>query len=110
MVKYSLGRLAIIFFVSIIAIVFIVDELEDTIVYHERSERFEFSDGETHAYQYTIKEERTLYVVLVETSCYFSDWSASYMVKDDEGHGFYNEENQFDFYRSMGEFLDKYLK
>ena len=32
------------------------------------------------------------------------------MVKDDEGHGFYNEENQFDFYRSMGEFLDKYLK
>ena len=33
-----------------------------------------------------------------------------YMVKDDEGHGFYNEENQFDFYRSMGEFLDKYLK
>ena len=33
-----------------------------------------------------------------------------YMVKDDEGHGFYNEENQFDFYRSMGKFLDKYLK
>ena len=33
-----------------------------------------------------------------------------YMVKDNEGHGFYNEENQFDFYRSMGEFLDKYLK
>ena len=33
-----------------------------------------------------------------------------YMVKDNEGHGFYNEENQFDFYRSMGDFLDKYLK
>ena len=33
-----------------------------------------------------------------------------YMVKDNEGHGFYNEENQFDFYKSMGEFLDKYLK
>ena len=33
-----------------------------------------------------------------------------YMVKDDEGHGFYNEENQFDFYKSMGKFLDKYLK
>jgi len=33
-----------------------------------------------------------------------------YMVKENEGHGFYNEENQFDFYRSMGEFLDKYLK
>ena len=33
-----------------------------------------------------------------------------YMVKENEGHGFYNEENQFDFYRSMGDFLDKYLK
>ena len=33
-----------------------------------------------------------------------------YMVKDNEGHGFYNEENQFDFYKSMGDFLDKYLK
>ena len=33
-----------------------------------------------------------------------------YMVKDDEGHGFYNEENQFDFYRAMGDFLNKHLK
>ena len=33
-----------------------------------------------------------------------------YMVKDDEGHGFYNEENRYDFYREMGAFLDKYLK
>ena len=33
-----------------------------------------------------------------------------YMVKDNEGHGFYNEENRFDFYREMGKFLDKYLK
>tara|TARA_A100001388_G_C28774430_1_gene506294 strand:+ start:4405 stop:6300 length:1896 start_codon:yes stop_codon:yes gene_type:complete len=33
-----------------------------------------------------------------------------YMVKDDEGHGFYNEENQFDFYRAMDDFLKKYLK
>ena len=33
-----------------------------------------------------------------------------YMVKNDEGHGFYNEENQFDFYREMGDFLNKYLK
>lgn len=33
-----------------------------------------------------------------------------YMVKDNEGHGFYNEENQFDFYKSMGDFLEKYLK
>jgi len=33
-----------------------------------------------------------------------------YMVKDNEGHGFYNEENRFDFYRSMLTFLDKHLK
>ena len=33
-----------------------------------------------------------------------------YMVKNDEGHGFYNEENQFDFYRAMGDFLNKHLK
>ena len=33
-----------------------------------------------------------------------------YMVKENEGHGFYNEENKFDFYRAMEKFLDKYLK
>ena len=33
-----------------------------------------------------------------------------YMVKDDEGHGFYNEENRFDFYREMSAFLEKHLK
>ena len=33
-----------------------------------------------------------------------------YMIKDNEGHGFYNEENRFDFYREMTEFLEKYLK
>ena len=33
-----------------------------------------------------------------------------YMVKDNEGHGFHNEENRFDFYRSMLAFLDKQLK
>ena len=32
-----------------------------------------------------------------------------YMVKENEGHGFYNEENRFDFYRAMTEFLDKHL-
>jgi dipeptidyl aminopeptidase/acylaminoacyl peptidase len=32
-----------------------------------------------------------------------------YMVKDDEGHGFYNEENQFDFYRAMEKFLNKHI-
>ncbi len=32
-----------------------------------------------------------------------------YMVKDDEGHGFYNQENQFDFYREMEKFLQKHI-
>ena len=32
-----------------------------------------------------------------------------YILKDDEGHGFYNEENQFDFYQEMEKFLDKHL-
>jgi dipeptidyl aminopeptidase/acylaminoacyl peptidase len=33
-----------------------------------------------------------------------------YMVKQNEGHGFYNQENQFDFYNAMEKFLAKYLK
>jgi dienelactone hydrolase len=33
-----------------------------------------------------------------------------YMVKDNEGHGFHNEENQFAFYGAMEAFLDKHLK
>ena len=32
-----------------------------------------------------------------------------YMVKDNEGHGFHNEENRFDFYRAMEKFLNKHL-
>ena len=32
-----------------------------------------------------------------------------YMVKDDEGHGFHNEENRFDFYRAMETFLNKHI-
>ncbi len=32
-----------------------------------------------------------------------------YMVKDNEGHGFYNEENRFDFYRAMEAFLAKHI-
>ncbi|MBU1368690.1 MAG: S9 family peptidase [Bacteroidetes bacterium] len=32
-----------------------------------------------------------------------------YMVKDNEGHGFRNEENRFDFYRAMEAFLQKQL-
>lgn len=36
--------------------------------------------------------------------------AVEYMVKDNEGHGFRNEENRFDFYRSMLAFLDKHLK
>jgi dipeptidyl aminopeptidase/acylaminoacyl peptidase len=33
-----------------------------------------------------------------------------YMVKDNEGHGFYNQENQFDFYRTMEGFFEKHLR
>lgn len=33
-----------------------------------------------------------------------------YMVKDNEGHGFRNEENRFEFYEAMEEFLRKHLK
>jgi len=33
-----------------------------------------------------------------------------YLVKDNEGHGFHNEENRFDFYRSMEAFLAKHLQ
>ena len=32
-----------------------------------------------------------------------------YMVKENEGHGFHNQENRFDFYRAMEKFLTKYL-
>lgn len=32
-----------------------------------------------------------------------------YMVKDNEGHGFYNQENRFDFYRAMEKFLGENL-
>ena len=36
--------------------------------------------------------------------------TVEYMVKDNEGHGFHNEENRFDFYRAMEAFLAKHLK
>ena len=32
-----------------------------------------------------------------------------YMVKDNEGHGFSNQENRFDFYRAMDKFLDEHI-
>jgi dipeptidyl aminopeptidase/acylaminoacyl peptidase len=33
-----------------------------------------------------------------------------YLVKDNEGHGFRNEENQYEFYGAMEQFLGKHLK
>ncbi len=36
--------------------------------------------------------------------------AVEYMVKDNEGHGFHNEENRFDFYRAMEGFLAKHIK
>ena len=36
--------------------------------------------------------------------------TVEYMVKEDEGHGFYNEKNRFDFYNAMDKFLAEHLK
>ena len=33
-----------------------------------------------------------------------------YMVKDNEGHGFHNDENKFEFYEAMETFLAQHLK
>lgn len=35
--------------------------------------------------------------------------AVEYMVKDNEGHGFHNEENRFDFYGAMEKFLDQHI-
>jgi dipeptidyl aminopeptidase/acylaminoacyl peptidase len=35
--------------------------------------------------------------------------SVEYMVKPNEGHGFHNEENRFDFYAAMEKFLAEHL-
>ncbi len=37
------------------------------------------------------------------------DVDVKYLVKDNEGHGFRNEENRFDFYRAMEDFLNKHM-
>jgi len=36
--------------------------------------------------------------------------NVQYMLKEDEGHGFRNEENRFDFYNAMIQFLDETMK
>lgn len=36
--------------------------------------------------------------------------AVQYMVKDNEGHGFQNEENRFEFYEAMEKFLGEHLK
>lgn len=33
-----------------------------------------------------------------------------YLVKENEGHGFHNEENRFEFYEAMEKFLEKFLE
>lgn len=35
--------------------------------------------------------------------------NVEYMVKENEGHGFHNQENRFDFYEAMERFLNKHL-
>ena len=34
----------------------------------------------------------------------------AYLVKENEGHGFHNEENRFEFYEAMERFLDEHLR
>jgi dipeptidyl aminopeptidase/acylaminoacyl peptidase len=36
--------------------------------------------------------------------------AVEYLVKDNEGHGFQNEENRFEFYEAMEKFLEKHLR
>jgi len=36
--------------------------------------------------------------------------TVQYMLKENEGHGFRNQENRYDFYNAMTEFLDKNMK
>ena len=38
------------------------------------------------------------------------DIPTSYLVKDNEGHGFSNEENVFEFYRALEAFLQQHMK
>jgi dipeptidyl aminopeptidase/acylaminoacyl peptidase len=38
------------------------------------------------------------------------DVDVEYLVKDNEGHGFHNEENRFEFYSAMERFLQKHLQ
>jgi dipeptidyl aminopeptidase/acylaminoacyl peptidase len=38
------------------------------------------------------------------------DIEVEYLVKDNEGHGFRNEENRFDFYRAMEKFLAEHIQ
>jgi dipeptidyl aminopeptidase/acylaminoacyl peptidase len=35
--------------------------------------------------------------------------AVEYMVKPNEGHGFHNQENRFDFYGAMEKFLEEHL-
>ncbi len=36
--------------------------------------------------------------------------SVEYLMKEDEGHGFYNQENQMEFYTRMEQFFEKHLR
>jgi dipeptidyl aminopeptidase/acylaminoacyl peptidase len=36
--------------------------------------------------------------------------AVEYMIKEDEGHGFHNEENRFSFYEAMEKFLTQHLQ
>jgi dipeptidyl aminopeptidase/acylaminoacyl peptidase len=65
----------------------------------------------------------SIYTEMVKRYCFPNGWKSDqmvaalkqrgvtieYLVKDNEGHGFHNEENRFDFYRSMENFPGNHL-
>lgn len=53
----------------------------------------------------TIKESNQMIEALRQRGL-----AVTYLVKNNEGHGFRKEENRLDFYREMESFLEKYLK
>ena len=50
-----------------------------------------------------------LNAVCVDVNWRLAPPEVEYIVKENEGHGFSNEENRFDFYREMEKFLAKHL-
>jgi dipeptidyl aminopeptidase/acylaminoacyl peptidase len=89
------------------------DPVKDSIIMREASPVFFAKDIKTPLFvaqgandpRVNINESNQMVEALKSRGTY-----VEYMVKENEGHGFYNQENQFDFYNAMEKFLAKYLK